>query len=179
MPTMKWLIAPAIAILALPGCDGTDVTAEYPEKDPVTGRYYRPGEPGAPQPNQGGISFLDFGSGEDAGQSVIGVNRHLWNAALDILGTLPLRQADPYGGIVMTEWHVDPATPSERTRVVARIDGVELQARALQVHVYRQERSAAGDWVSAEVQEDTVRKIVDTILTRARQGRIAEVEGES
>ncbi len=175
MPRFPWLLAPALAALVLTGCDSDDIVAESPVKDPLTGRYYRPGEPGAPQ-NTGGISLLDFGSGQDVGESVIGVNRHLWNASLDILSTLPLQQVDPYGGIIMTEWNIDSATPSERTRVVARISGIELEARALQVHVYRQTRDASGEWIASDVQEETIRSITDSILTRARQGRIAEVD---
>ena len=175
MPKIKRLLAPAMAALLLAGCDSPDIVAEYPVKDPVTGRYYRPGEQGAPT-NTGGISLLDFGSSRDAGESVIGVNRHLWNASLDILSTIPLRQVDPYGGVIMTEWNIERDSPTERTRVVARISGVELEARALQVHVYRQTKDASGEWISAEVQVETIRSITDSILTRARQGRIAEVD---
>ena len=175
MTKLKRFAVPAVAALVLAGCDSPDLVAEYPEKDPQTGRYYRPGEPGAPT-QTGGISLFDFGGAGDVGQSVIGVNRHLWNASLDVLSTLPLRQVDPYGGVIMTEWNIDSDTPSERTRVVARIAGVELEARALQVHVYRQQKDPAGEWVSLDVQQETVRNIADSILTRARQGRIAEVD---
>ena len=174
MPKFTRLLVPAMAVFLLAGCESTEIVREYPVKDPLTGRYYLPSDKNAPANT--GISLLDFGSGEDVGQSVIGVNRHLWNASLDILSTIPLLQVDPYGGVIMTEWHIDPESSEERMRVVARISGVELEARALQVHVYRQARDASGEWVSAEVQAETIRSITDSILTRARQGRIAEVD---
>ena len=178
MSKLKRFAVPAVAALVLAGCDSPKFVAEYPEKDTQTGRYYRPGEAGAPTGTPGGISLFDFGGAGDSGQSVIGVNRHLWNASLDVLSTLPLRQVDPYGGVILTEWNIGPDSTSERTRVVARISGVELEASALQVHVYRQQKDAVtSEWVSVDVQQETIRNITDSILTRARQGRIAEVDG--
>ena len=177
MPNSRWSVFLAVPLLLLVACDGPDITHEYPQKDPITGRFYLPSERNAP--DNTGISLLDFGGGGESGENLIGVNRHLWNASLDILSTLPLDQVDPYGGVITTEWHIDSATPAERTRVVARISGVELEARALKVHVYRQTRSRAGDWIAADVGEETIGSITDSILTRARQERIAEADATS
>jgi len=52
---------------------------------------------------------------------------------------------------------------------------VNLEAAALRVSVHRQTRDASGEWLAASVQDDTVRKITDSILTRAREIRVAEL----
>ena len=52
-----------------------------------------------------------------------------------------------------------------------------LAASSLKVAVYREVRDARGTWVPAAVDPETPRKLEDAILTRARQIRIAEVEG--
>jgi len=172
MTTRIWGPPLSAAVLALAGCGDAEVVAEYPVKDPATGRYERPGN--RPNAGEGGISLFDFGNRAQE-QNAFGVNRHLWNASLDVLSPLPLRQVDPYGGVILTEWSQDPESPDQRTQVTARITGVNLEAAALRVSVHRQTRDASGEWLAASVQDDTVRKITDSILTRAREIRVAEL----
>ena len=35
----------------------------------------------------------------------IGVNAFLWRGALDTLSFLPLTSADPFGGVIITDWY--------------------------------------------------------------------------
>ena len=44
----------------------------------------------------------------------IGVNGYLWRASLDTLAFMPLASADPYGGVVITDWYANPEKPDER-----------------------------------------------------------------
>ena len=167
--------AAVVSALALAGCgDDTKVERVYPEKDPLTGRYVVPGQ--QQDMPQRGINLLDFGGGESA-DNIIGVNRFLWHASLDVLSALPLASVDPYGGVLISEWLVTEENHDERTRVIARIRGIDLTASALDVNVYRQTRNDSGDWVGAGVADTTARSIADSILTRARQNRIEENSG--
>ena len=36
----------------------------------------------------------------------IGVNSYLWRASLDTLSSLPKVQADPFGGMIVTDWQI-------------------------------------------------------------------------
>ena len=97
----------------------------------------------------------------------IGVNGYLWRSSLDSLEALPLLEANPASGIIMTDWFIDPAAPYERLKINVLISDMRLRADALRVRVIRQELTD-GVWVNAPVQAGTEKQIEDTILTRAR-----------
>ena len=102
----------------------------------------------------------------------LGVNSYLWHATLDTLAFLPLASADPFGGVVITDWYVAPNAPDERLKVTIYILDRALRADGLKVVVFRQTRSA-GNWSDAQPSPDTAHKLEDAILTRARELRLA------
>ena len=102
----------------------------------------------------------------------VGVNSYLWHATLDTLSFMPLASADPFGGVVITDWYSAPEAPSERMKVTVYILDRALRADGLKVAVFRQTRAAEG-WADAPVSADTSRKLEDAILTRARELRLA------
>jgi len=102
----------------------------------------------------------------------LGVNSYLWHATLDTLAFMPLASADPFGGVVITDWYVAPNAPDERLKVTIYILDRALRADGLKVVVFRQTRSA-GVWNDAQPSPDTAHKLEDAILTRARELRLA------
>lgn len=108
--------------------------------------------------------------------TTIGVNSYLWRATLDALSFMPLAQTDSNGGVVVTDWYVNPQTPTERVKVTVSILDQDLRADAVRVAMQR-EINQAGQWVSAPVQASSVQKLEDIILTKARDLRRAQVVG--
>ena len=106
--------------------------------------------------------------------TTIGVNSYLWRASLDTLSFMPLLQTDSNGGVIVTDWYVNPNTPTERMKVTVTILDQDLRADALRVAALR-EINSSGQWVSAPVQAATVQKLEDIILTRARDLRRAAI----
>jgi hypothetical protein len=102
----------------------------------------------------------------------LGVNSYLWHATLDTLAFMPLQSADPFGGVVITDWYVAPNAPTERLKVTIYIMDRALRADGLKVVVFRQTQ-AAGGWSDAQPSPDTAHKLEDAILTRARELRLA------
>lgn len=102
--------------------------------------------------------------------TTIGVNSYLWRASLDTLSFTPLLQTDSNGGVIVTDWYVNPQTPNERMKVTVSILDSDLRADALRVAALRQVNQN-GQWVEAPVQAATVQKLEDIILTRARDLR--------
>lgn len=100
----------------------------------------------------------------------IGVNSYIWRAALDSLSFMPLTQTDSNGGVIVSDWYANPATPNERVKVTVTILGTDLRADALNVSMARQ-INQGGQWTDAPVQAATVQKLEDIILTRARDLR--------
>ena len=108
-----------------------------------------------------------------SGHDTLGVNSFLWHATLDTLSFMPLASADPFGGVIITDWYSDPSTPNERMRVTVYILDRRLRADGLKIAVFRQTHGADGTWADAQVNPDTANKIEDAILTRARELRLA------
>jgi predicted small lipoprotein YifL len=106
--------------------------------------------------------------------TTIGVNSYLWRATLDTLSFMPLLQTDSNGGVIVTDWYVNPNTPTERMKVTVTILDQDLRADALRVAALR-EVNTGGAWVAAPVQAATVQKLEDIILTRARDLRRAAI----
>jgi len=108
----------------------------------------------------------------DSGRITLGVNSYLWQATLDTLAFMPLASADPYGGVIITDWYSAPSDPNERMKLTIYILDRRLRADGLKVAVFRQTRSNEG-WIDADVNPQTATRLEDAILTRARELRLA------
>ena len=110
---------------------------------------------------------------DDSGTGVA-VNAYLWRASLDTINFIPLVSADPFGGVIITDWYTPSETPNERMKVQVTILDRELRADGVRVSVFKQQTSPkGGNWVDAQVDPRTNIDIENAILTRARQLRIA------
>ena len=122
-----------------------------------------------------------FGGGKntvaaaDAPAGAIGVNGYLWRATLDTLAFMPLVSADPYGGVIITDWYANPQVPNERFKATAYILDSRLRADGLNVAVNKQVKDASGGWVDAPLADQTETDIENAILTRARQLRLSNI----
>lgn len=107
----------------------------------------------------------------------IGVNSYLWKASLETLSFMQKKKTDPFGGLITTEWYIDPQTPKERLKIEIIILGRELNSNALKISIFREKKSSSGKWVSSTVDKDTVLKFEETVLTRARELKVAQEIG--
>lgn len=171
---MKSSLLLLAGVIALAGCSGSDdVEYNYPDASRRgSGDFY--GD--APQGVFGsdGLSLFGGGQGDEderGGGSGIAVNSFLWRASLDTVSFMPLASADPFGGVIITDWYTPPEVEGERTKVQVYILDRQLRSDGLRVAVFR-ERLRDGQWVTADVNPRTVRQIEDSILTRARELRI-------
>ena len=152
-----------------------------------------PGYTGMQGPNSGGDmpggsilgdSSLIFGTGKarvgDAGTGggggALGVNAYLWRGALDTLSFMPLSSADPFGGVIITDWFTPAASNGERFKATAYILGRELRSDGVRVTIFRQVLQN-GQWVDAGVSPVTVGEIENKVLSRARELRAQSQAG--
>jgi hypothetical protein len=122
----------------------------------------------------GGLSFGDSNKpnkGGGSGGSGIGVNAYLWRATLDTMSVWPITSADPFGGVVITDWYAPPSTPNERFKMNIYILDRALRADGVRVSVFRQVKNATNNWQDTNVQPSTATKLENAILMRARQFR--------
>lgn len=168
-------------LLVLAGCqspsDG-DSQTYYPEKNQYG--TYDPAPSGERQSifGSGGASILGMGGAkktEDEGGAGIGVNSFLWRASLDTISFMPLASADPFGGVIITDWYTPAQTPGERLKVTVYILDRTLRADGLRVSVFRQVRRGDG-WIDEATAPTTALNMENAILQRAREFRVEAAE---
>jgi len=165
------------AALAVAACSSdTKVEGVYPEK---RGSRVNP-NPQAERETVFGPGGLQLFGGkksdeESGGGGGIGVNSYLWRATLDTLSFMPLSSADPFGGVVITDWYILPDMPEERFKTQVYILDRRLRSDGIRVAVFRQVRAPDGSWREIGVSDRTAIEMEDAILTRARQLRIDAV----
>ena len=163
-----------ILLLALAGAGCENAGPVEPPPD-----TYDPRWRGAQQGDGGifGSSVTLFGGEEEAAGAVgIGVNAFLWRATLDTISFMPLLSADPFGGVIITDWYAPPETPDERFKMTVYILTRALRSDGVQVTVFRQERGADGVWEDRATNPGTAISLEDKILDRARQIRTASIQ---
>lgn len=111
------------------------------------------------------------------GSNGIGVNSYLWRASLDTVTFMPLASADPFGGVIITDWYTAPEKPDERFKVNIFILDKQLRSDGVKVKVFRQVQKGSA-WRDSDVADNTGPQMEEAILTRARQLRVADMGGE-
>ena len=121
-----------------------------------------------------GSHLFGGGNKDKEDNSGIGVNSFLWRASLDTVAFMPLASADPFGGVILTDWYSPPDAPNDRFKMNVLILDKHLRSDAVQVKVFKQTQKG-GAWRDAAVPPDMGPKIEDAILTRARQMRVRQL----
>ena len=123
---------------------------------------------------QGGIGDLFSDDKKPATGGVgagLGVNAYLWRASLDTVSIWPISSADPFGGVIITDWYSPPESPGERFKMNVYILDRALRADGVRVALFRQVADRRGQWHDAPVLPSSSVKLENAILNRARQFR--------
>ena len=160
-----------VSLLALAGAACENATTEIPP-DTYDPRW-RSAERTGSIFSSGGITL--FGEDDEAPVSGIGVNAFLWRATLDTISFMPLISADPFGGVIITDWYSPSMSPDERFKMTVYILGRTLRSDGVQVSVFRQARGGDGLWEDRATSPDTSVSLEDKILDRAQQLRTAQL----
>ena len=102
------------------------------------------------------------------------INPYLWQASLETLSFMALSSADPFGGIIITDWYTDINNPEERCKINVFIKGVEMKTQNLKVNSFCQILSEAGNWIDQRDNSDNNRKIENAILNKAKKIRLSQ-----
>jgi hypothetical protein len=172
----------AVTALAVVGCGDPDSVTEK-RSGPSGDRSKRDAGQGLGGRNReegslfgpGGLFGTKANNTKDTSGTGVAVNAFLWRASLDTINFIPLVSADPFGGVIITDWYTPAESPSERMKVQITILDRELRADGVRVSVFKQQQGArtGATWVDTQVDPRTNTEIENAILTRARQLRIA------
>jgi len=178
----KAMIALILPAFILAGC-GADLAGDgtvYPESKRTRSGGQDNYDTSATESVFGGNGLQIFGGGDDAelggggGGGGVSVNSFLWRASLDTVSFMPLSSADPFGGVIITDWYTPPETPGERFKINIFILDRQLRADGLRVAIFK-EQTAAGRWTPAALDQQTAINIENRILERARELRVSSV----
>lgn len=172
---LKFFTFLVLGSFVLAGCADTGLKADPTYKDKVKEDMYKNG---SLVNDKGGFSLFGGDSEKTAENTGLGVNGFLWRAALDTLAFLPIASADPFGGVITTDWHSTQSALNERVRLNVLILDRDLRADGVKVTVFRQTKDETGQWVQAPVAAATGSSLEDTILSRARQLKLAQKTAE-
>ena len=160
------------ALLGLAAC--SDAKTEMPDR--------KPGDTSPTWGDQkkdtifgdGGLNLFGGAKKKDEEAGIgIGVNSFLWRASLDTVAFMPLASADPFGGVIITDWYAPPESPNDRFKLSVFIMDRALRADGLRVSVFRQVKTGTGEWADTAVDAKTATDMENAILTRARELRSA------
>jgi hypothetical protein len=163
--------AALLCLLALNACGNSNGQNIRPVADNEYNDYR---EQGGERGKMGGGQGLVFGISRNSSRAndgaALGVNAYLWRGALDTLAFMPLQSADPFGGVIITDWYQPPSGSGERFKATAYILGRQLRADGVRVAIFRQVLQN-GQWVDAPVSQTTTGEIENKVLARARELR--------
>ena len=122
-----------------------------------------------------GISFGKLGGNNAVSVSSIGmpINPYLWKGSLETVGFMPLSSADPFGGIIITDWYSSGQNIDERCKINIFIKGLELKTSNLKVGSFCQSFKN-NKWVDLPVNASSNVQLENAILNKAKKIKLAK-----
>jgi len=122
----------------------------------------------------GGINLL--GGNEKNQTTSIGmpINPYLWKASLETIDFMPIASADPFAGMIITDWYSQADVIGERCKLNIYIKGLELKTSNLKVNSFCQKLSSSNNWVSNSIDTQTNTKLENTILNKAKKIKLTQ-----
>ena len=122
-----------------------------------------------------GLSLGDINKSEKTTTAAIGlpINPYLWKGSLEIIDFMPLASADPFAGIIITDWYTSQNTPNERCKINIFIRGYEMKTDNLKVNSFCQSLSN-GQWIDIKNNIDNDAKLENAILNKAKKIRLSQ-----
>ena len=122
------------------------------------------------------INDLFKNSENDNKQSVasigLPINAILWKSSLEVVSFMPISSADPFAGIIITDWYSLVDNSKERCKLNVFIKGVELNTENLQVNTFCQILND-NSWVDGGNMKEQSRKIEDAIFNKAKKIKLS------
>lgn len=164
------VLALIVACFATISCSKADKNTNYP-KSREDQELERMGK----LTGEEGIVLI--GGSKKKGRSVadaINVNSYLWRASLDTVYQLkaPLTSADPFGGVIITEWYTSSPDAKERFKFNIIIVGATLRSDAIKVSAFKQVKDSQGVWKDSPINSQFARDMEDNILLKAREIKV-------
>ena len=117
-----------------------------------------------------GLTLGDINKSEKTTTAAVGlpINPYLWKGSLETIDFMPIASADPFAGIIITDWYASQSAPNERCKINIFIKGHEMKTDNLKVNSFCQSLSN-GQWVDIKNNIDNDAKLENAILNKAKK----------
>ena len=119
-----------------------------------------------------GISLSGVGDDQQVSAMGMPINPYLWRASLESINFIPLSSADPFAGIIITEWYNDGTSLDERCKINVFIKGVELTTNNLKASIFCQQLTS-NNWIDKKVDNEKNISLENAILEKAIKARLS------
>tara|TARA_B100001123_G_scaffold369626_1_gene431414 strand:+ start:49 stop:654 length:606 start_codon:yes stop_codon:yes gene_type:complete len=100
------------------------------------------------------------------------INSILWKSSLDVISFMPISSADPFSGVIITDWYTGKDSALQRCKLNVFIKGMELKSSNLDVNSFCQ-KNMDGTWVDIENNNQNDIKIENAILNKAKKIKLS------
>jgi hypothetical protein len=111
----------------------------------------------------GGITLF----GGNKRQSEVAGDNVIWQASLQVLGDIPLAQANYTGGVIITDWYSSESS-NESIKISIFINSARLETSSFDVKSFKKTCSVENSCKTTALSSDFNQKIKDKVLERAR-----------
>jgi len=124
---------------------------------------------------KGGISLLGLGNNKGGVQTSMGmpINPYLWKGSLETIEFMPLISADPFAGIILTDWYSSSDSRVERCKINIFIKGVDLKSQNLKVNSFCQKLNPDNIWIDQPTIFENNIQLENAIFNKAKKYRLA------
>ena len=101
------------------------------------------------------------------------INPYLWKGSLETIDFMPLASADPFAGIIITDWYTSQNATNERCKINIFIKGTEMKTSNLKVNSFCQ-LLTDGQWIDIKNDKKNDAKLENAILNKAKKIRLSQ-----
>ena len=124
------------------------------------------------------VELVELGGNKKSEQSYTSVglpiNPYLWRGSLETVSFMPLSSADPFAGIIITDWYSSNDEQNQRCKLNIFIKGIDLKTDNLKVNSFCQSLNNNGNWVDQKVDEENNIRLENAILNKAKKIRLSQ-----
>jgi hypothetical protein len=101
------------------------------------------------------------------------INPFLWKGALETIQFMPISSADPFGGIIITDWYSTDSSNNERCKLNIFIKGAQLKTNNLKVNSFCQIINDNKIWIDQKTSIADNIKLENVILNKAKKLKLS------
>ena len=124
--------------------------------------------------NNPGAGLFGNNNSESTATSIgLPINPYLWKGSLETIGFMPLSSADPFGGIIITDWYTSELETDKRCKLNIFIKGVDLKSNNLKVSSFCQ-KYQDNRWIDLSSDSLANTQLENAILNKAKKLKLSQ-----